>query len=171
MRWPVSMRHLLPPRLPRAAMSIFASIGGCVVRDRKFPDVVRTFRGNRRDESSSRNSPAKRTTARLAKTNCKQSGSRQFQNLKATRGRVRTLKASQNRIHVLNNFARSALECGESSHRFGTETRLQLPRIFSGEANATVSFGEELLSAVSPKRKSHLRPLIEPTLRLPVVFR
>src|SRR4030095_108329 len=71
MRWPVSTRHLLPPRLPRAAMSIFASIGERVVRDRKFPDAVRTFRGNRRDESSSPNSPAKRTTVRLAKTNCR----------------------------------------------------------------------------------------------------
>src|SRR4029453_14587468 len=152
-------------------MSILASIGERVVHHRKFPGVARTFRGNRRDESSSPNSPAKRTTVRLAKTNCKQSGSRQFQNVKATRGRVRTPKASRNGIHVLNNFARNAWECGESSHRFGTETRLQSPRIFSGEANATVSFREELLSAVSPKRKSHLRPLIEPTLRLPVVFR
>jgi hypothetical protein len=83
---------------------------------------------------------------------------------------VRTPKASRNGIHVLNNFTRSALEFGESSHRFGTETRLQLPRIFSGEADASVSFREELLSAVSPKRKSRLRPSVEATLRLPAVF-
>src|SRR4029077_20404856 len=170
MHGPVSTRCSLRPRLPRAAMSIFASKDGAEGRDRKFPGVVRTFSGSRRDEPSSRNSQVKRTAARSAKINCKQSGSRQFQNLKATRGRVRTLKASRNRIHVLNNFARSALECGESSHRFETETRLQLPRIFSGEANATVSFREELLSAVSPKRQSHLRPSAEATLRLPAIF-
>src|SRR4029453_18379389 len=73
-------------------MSILASIGERVVHHRKFPGVARTFRGNRRDESSSPNRPVKRTTVRLAKTNCKQSGSQQFQNFKATRGRVRTPK-------------------------------------------------------------------------------
>src|SRR5215813_10220334 len=48
-------------------MSIFASTGERVVPGRKFRAAVRTFRGIRRDESSLRNSPAKRTIARSAK--------------------------------------------------------------------------------------------------------
>src|SRR6267142_573131 len=89
MHGPVSTRYLPPRRLPRAAMLILASTDERVVHHRKFPGVVRTFHGNRRDESSSPNRPVKRTTVRLAKTNCKQSGSQQFQNFKATRGRMR----------------------------------------------------------------------------------
>src|SRR6266513_2972358 len=75
MHAPISTRYLLPLRLPRAATSIFVSKGGRAGRDHKFPRVVRTFRGNRRDEPSSRNSPAKRTTVQSAKTNYKQSES------------------------------------------------------------------------------------------------
>src|ERR1044071_5565588 len=75
MHGPVSMRYLLPQRLQRAATSILASKGGGGVHHDKFPGVVRTFRGNRHDESSSPNNPVRRTTVRLARTNCKRNES------------------------------------------------------------------------------------------------
>src|SRR5439155_24532050 len=47
-----------------------------------------------------------------------------IQHGKATRGHARTPKASRKEKNSLVNFARSALECDESSHRFHLRCRL-----------------------------------------------
>src|SRR5437588_9396371 len=50
---------------------------------------------------------------------------------------------SRNRNNGFNHFARSALECGESSHRFGKGRAPRLRRMSSDELGATASVQEE----------------------------
>src|SRR4030095_3933710 len=71
----LSTQCLLHLRSQRAAMLSVGSRAGSASRRRKFPLVGQIFRGNRRGESSWRNSPAKRSTARAAKTDYKGSES------------------------------------------------------------------------------------------------
>ena len=53
----------------RATMSSVGWKVGSAPRRRKFPAAAQTSRGNRRGESSWRNSPAKKSRVRAAKTN------------------------------------------------------------------------------------------------------